>query len=334
MATPEQAPLPARSSGPGRLAVAALLVAIAAGAPTGAVVWIANNSGLPAWGILALLGASAVLAGILIFRWVVRGVLAPPEPVIALPLVAPPARNPGAPAAPTPAGPPARRDEADVRQESQQLMGKVYEAMAARAAREGREAPSPANLRLADAVQGGDLDSLRIAIAEGATLDTFTFADPTAKLLAPAICHAVSAGHHAVVQLLLQSGANPNAEATLRSETSDEEIATLHVACARGDFAMVSLLLQAGADPNATWKKWTTEGESSAPCLATAIGASADPDARLAIVDALLKRGADANAIVRWRDQGSWWEAPLLSLTTVDARLGALLRRHGAQDGK
>ena len=90
--------------------------------------------------------------------------------------------------------------------------------------------------RLHDAAKGGDADEVRSLVAAGADLDE-------ADRFGPPLLHAAARGHVAIIEILVEAGADPNA-------TSNEGATALHRASYRGDREAVAMLLAAGADPN------------------------------------------------------------------------------------
>lgn len=310
---------------PARWTLAILVVTATAALPIGAVTWVGSHSALPGPVLGTLFGAATLVALFAALRWVMPGILKTHASVVEMQL--PPRATATPTAAPLPRPPsPAPRPHHD----DPGFMTRLYESMAARAAAEGRGTPSPAQLRLVDAVLSGDEDNLRIALREGAGLDGPPFPDATAAMMGPALCHAVNAGRHAIVKLLLDAGASPNVEAALRSDDFDQEISALHLACSRGDAALVSMLLSAGADPNGILKRWTVDGESHAPCLAAVLVSAMEGETRAGLARLLLDAGADPNRPGRWCKQGEWHDVSPLSLAQQDPRMTQLLQERGA----
>jgi ankyrin repeat protein len=92
---------------------------------------------------------------------------------------------------------------------------------------------------------------------------------------------AVSAGHAAVVKLLLAHGANPN------KRPSRDEDPLLHLPCLEGKTNVVQALLEGGADPDAK------SADGVTPLLS--VGISGEKNSA-EIVSLLLKAGANPNA--------------------------------------
>ena len=100
------------------------------------------------------------------------------------------------------------------------------------------------NTRLAEAATGGDLESVRAALDQGAAIDGVGETGPRATALMAAALN----GNDSVVTLLLSRGAN----LLVRDELGST---ALHYACVRGTPATVKLLLEAGANPSARDKE-------------------------------------------------------------------------------
>jgi len=119
---------------------------------------------------------------------------------------------------------------------------------------------------LRDAVDAGDVDATLAAIV-GVT-------DP--KLLARPLYFSARDGHAEIVALLLDHGADPDAELSFGTP--------LRIAARNGHAEIVALLLAKGADPDAT----SGEQEQAALHDAAELG-------RLATAELLLRAGADVN---------------------------------------
>lgn len=87
------------------------------------------------------------------------------------------------------------------------------------------------------AVRGNHLDAVRALLASGANVND-TSADRTSALVI-----AAHSGHREMARLLLEAGADPNADGS--------GYTALHIAVRRGDVDVVTALLARGADPNA-----------------------------------------------------------------------------------
>jgi uncharacterized protein len=132
-------------------------------------------------------------------------------------------------------------------------------------------AATGSNLRLVDAVQSRDQDSVRSLLKQHADVNA-TQADGST-----ALAWAAHWDDLETANLLLQAGANVNA--------ANEYGATpLSLACENGNAAMVDRLLQAGANPNTA----LLSGETA---LMTAVNTG-----NVDVVKLLLAHGADANA--------------------------------------
>ncbi len=112
-----------------------------------------------------------------------------------------------------------------------------------------KDVPHGADTALLFAARNGDLDSARLLLAAGAHPDDADAWGISATAL------AAHAGHTAIVQLLLEKGANPN--------TTGGGFTALHAAVMRRDEQMVSALLAHKADPNAKLLSWTPTRRSS-----------------------------------------------------------------------
>ena len=131
------------------------------------------------------------------------------------------------------------------------------------------EKPTKATRDLRNAVVTGDVPAILDALAKGADIN---HKDASG---APALLDAVTRGFTAVVQLLLHNGADPNIHLWgLPSNT------ILKWAIRSGQPASAVLLLRGGADPSDVWVLKT-----AAECRMAAV------------VDALISRGADVNAV-------------------------------------
>ena len=112
-----------------------------------------------------------------------------------------------------------------------------------------REIPRGGNTALMFAVRVGSLASARHLVAAGANVD-----DTDAWGLS-ATAVAAHGGHRALLEFLLEHGANPNAAIA--------GVAPLHNAVMRSDVRMVTALLKHGADPNVRLGTWTPTRRAS-----------------------------------------------------------------------
>ncbi|MGE3957823.1 MAG: ankyrin repeat domain-containing protein [Vicinamibacterales bacterium] len=151
------------------------------------------------------------------------------------------------------------------------------------------DVPHGADTALLFAARNGDLESARILVAAGANADDADAWGVSATAL------AAHAGHTAIVELLLEKGANPN--------TNGGGFTALHAAVMRRDERMVAALLAHGADPNAKVLHWTPTRRSSRdwnfnPEL---VGATPYWLAARALAPAIMRmlvaRGADAHVV-------------------------------------
>ena len=112
-----------------------------------------------------------------------------------------------------------------------------------------REIPAGDETALLFAARVGDLESARLFVAAGANVDDVDAWGVSAMTL------AAHSGFRALVEFLLEKGADPNA---MRAG-----FAPLHEAVMRRDEAMVAALLAHGADANAVLQTWTPMRRSS-----------------------------------------------------------------------
>lgn len=149
------------------------------------------------------------------------------------------------------------------------------------------------------AARDGDVESVRALLASGA--------EPDPEGIATPLYFAAQGRHLAIVELLLERGADPNA----RSDWGTP----LHIAARRGHIGVAKILLQHGADPNAKG------GELDNTPLHNAAYVGATQMGRL-----LIAQGADVNA------RNKEFEPPV-HLATERGRLqiAALLRKAGAR---
>jgi ankyrin len=99
------------------------------------------------------------------------------------------------------------------------------------------------------AARAGDLDSATLLVAAGANVNDADAWGVSATAM------AAHAGHGALVEFLLEHGADPNAAAA--------GFTALHAAIMRRDEKMVGALLAHGADANAPVRAWTPTRRSS-----------------------------------------------------------------------
>jgi uncharacterized protein len=152
-----------------------------------------------------------------------------------------------------------------------------------------REIPAGDETALLFAARVGDLESARLLVAAGANVDDSDAWGVSAVTL------AAHSGFGALVDFLLEKGADPNA---MRAG-----FAPIHEAIMRRDEPMIAALLSHGADANAPLKAWTPTRRSSddwnfAPEL---VGATpfwlAARFAEPAVMRLLLKYGADSKFV-------------------------------------
>jgi ankyrin repeat protein len=110
--------------------------------------------------------------------------------------------------------------------------------------------PHGGDTALMFAARAGDLASARLLVAAGASVNDEDAWGVTATTL------AAHSGFGALVEFLLDNGADPNA--------AKAGFTALHAAVMQGDERAVSALLERGADPNARVEIWTPTRRSSA----------------------------------------------------------------------
>jgi ankyrin repeat protein len=168
------------------------------------------------------------------------------------------------------------------------------------------------------AARVGDADSARLLLAAGASV-----ADALPDGMS-ALVLAAHSGQRAVVQVLLNKGANPNDAAI--------GYAALHAAVLKGDLDMVKALLSHGADPNARITKGTPVRRSGTDfeLPATLIGATpyflAAKFLEVEIMPVLVAAGANPRSGI---DRGA---TPLMVAAGMEAggtRAGGQLDRRG-----
>lgn len=125
--------------------------------------------------------------------------------------------------------------------------------------------------------------SIAVSIGDGEAVQAFLSRDPTlANRLDSArsslLALAAQQGHTAIVRLLLEYGADPNAPEDLAPKGR-----ALFEACAGSRLELVKLLLEHGADPNA--------GTDSSGCCLTIVEVT-HPDKAQAIQELLIEHGA------------------------------------------
>ena len=144
-----------------------------------------------------------------------------------------------------------------------------------------RQAPTPVDCELFVAAEDGDLGRVQAALAAGARIDI------AAKGGWEALMYAVYRGDPAIVQLLIQRGANPNRPEDMLGSRSVEPCAAddsrgsvstdgrtpLMTAAVSGNAEVVRMLLEAGADPllrdaegetARDWAEWANKPETAA----------------------------------------------------------------------
>ncbi len=161
-------------------------------------------------------------------------------------------------------------------------------------------------LDLITAVKSGDINTVRLSLDRGAAVDGVD------QLGVTALCHAVRRGELAIVQLLLERGADAG------FRIGDGGITPLMIAVIGGDLEICRLLVRAGADPNAANRKGMA-------ALLYAVR-----DGRYEIAEFLLANGADSG--IADSDGGT----PLMmSILNGDARLTKhLLAQHAPVAGR
>jgi ankyrin len=112
-----------------------------------------------------------------------------------------------------------------------------------------RAVPHGADTALMFAARVGDLDSAKLLVAAGANVQDHDAWGVSAAAL------AAHSGYGALVEFLLDAGADPNAAAA--------GFTALHAAIMHRDEKMVSALLAHGADANARVQTWTPTRRSS-----------------------------------------------------------------------
>jgi len=144
-----------------------------------------------------------------------------------------------------------------------------------------RQAPTPVDCELFVAAEDGDLRRVQAALAAGARIDI------AAKGGWEALMYAVNRGDPAIVQLLIQRGANPNRREDMlgsrsvdpcaaddsRGSVSTDGRTPLMTAAVWGYAEVVRVLLEAGADPllhdadgktARDWAEWANKPETAA----------------------------------------------------------------------
>ncbi len=129
---------------------------------------------------------------------------------------------------------------------------------------------------LHEAVETGDIDQVKQAIAGGADVNQADYASRLPLYL------AASTGHAAIAVLLIEKGADVSMEYPLLGWRP------LHVAAWAGHLDVVEILIEHGADMRAA-----AGATGNTPLHIAALGG------RLAIVELLIAKGADVNAAAR-----------------------------------
>ena len=164
-----------------------------------------------------------------------------------------------------------------------------------------------AQVKLCEAITGGDANAVAAALDAGAKL-----AQPCPKEMIPPLHQAIESGKVEIVTLLLDRGADVNQPDNGVSATP------LHYAAAKEDPALVALLLKRGAKVDAL----TDEGVS---VLGIAVLRHDNPD----VVQALIDAGADVNAV---DEQGDTLLDTALAMGK--SKIAALLESKGAKPGE
>lgn len=128
---------------------------------------------------------------------------------------------------------------------------------------------------VADAARSGDVDTLILLLDKGAPVDEPGVAHP--------LHFAVMSGHADATRILLERGADPNADSALGTP--------LMVAAERGRVGIVEVLLAHNADPNVPGGR-----EKRTPLHAAAFAGASD------VVQVLLENGADPLARTKFGD--------------------------------
>jgi cytochrome c len=158
---------------------------------------------------------------------------------------------------------------------------------------------------LHDAAKAGDVARIEQLLQEGADVNA-------SDALGTALHWATLRAHTDAVRLLLERGADPNAESSVGSVGTP-----LHAAASKGDVESVTMLLQRGADPNLV----TSDG--TAPLHHAAKGG------HLEIAQMLIERGADVNALT------AMGEPPIhFAKKHQHEALATYLEDHGAGPGE
>jgi ankyrin repeat protein len=154
-----------------------------------------------------------------------------------------------------------------------------------------RMIPQGGDTALLFAARVGDLESARLLVAAGANVNDADAWGVSATAM------AAHAGFDALVEFLLERGADPNA--------ADAGFAAIHAAIMRRSARMVRALLARGADPNAPIRAWTPTRRSSRDFNFPPELVGATPfwlAARFTVPEVmrlLLERGADARVVHR-----------------------------------
>ena len=124
-------------------------------------------------------------------------------------------------------------------------------------------------------IRSGDVDGLRAELEGGLSADSYSLdSSSVSERSTPLLFVACNFMNRDMVELLLQSGANPNRKAESRDFGGSESEPCLMAAIASKDIEIVRMMLEKGADPNIQ-TRWTEETRNyvHALTLANSVGA-------------------------------------------------------------